>query len=121
MKTTRLDEAFVVMSDERMTGRRLYASPAAVIVHMTVHPGREVEPHSADVDLELFVISGKGRFSVGDEYATAGPGVLIECPADIPHGIANTGDLPLELLVVKNGKGQGRAFFAEDETRRGGS
>ncbi len=104
MKTTRLDEAFVVMSDERMTGRRLYASPSAVIVHMTVHPGREVEPHSADVDLELFVISGKGRFSVGDESAQAGPGDLIECPADMPHGIVNMGEGPLELIVIKNGK-----------------
>ncbi len=105
MKATRLDEGFVVMSDERMTGRRLYASPSAVIVHMTVHPGREVEPHSADVGIELFVISGKGRFSVGDESIDAGSGVLIECPAGIPHGIANLGEGALELLVIKNGRG----------------
>lgn len=104
MRTTRIDEGAIVMSDERMTGRRLYASPAAAIIHMTVNPGQEVLPHSADVDMEFFVIAGRGRFSVGGESAAAEPGTLVESPAGIPHGIANVGEGPLELLAFKNGE-----------------
>ncbi len=106
MKVTRFDEAFIVMQDSRMTGRRLYASDGATIIHMTIHPNQEIAPHTADVDMEFFVIAGSGRFSVGGESADAGPGMLVESPADIPHGIANTGSIPLELLAVKNGKGR---------------
>jgi mannose-6-phosphate isomerase-like protein (cupin superfamily) len=104
MRTTRLDEGFVVMSDGSMTGRRLYASSAIAVIHMTINPDREVAPHSAEVDMEFFVIAGTGRFSVGDEAIVAGSGTLVESPAGVPHGIANVGEGPLELLAIKNGK-----------------
>ena len=106
MKVTSLDEAAIVMQDSRFTGRRLYASDGATIIHMTIHPGQEIAPHAADVDMEFFVIAGTGRFSVGGELADAESGTLVESPADIPHGIANAGPTPLELLAVKNGKGR---------------
>lgn len=106
MKVTNIEEAFIVMQDQRMRGRRIYASDAATVLHMEIHPGREIEPHSADVDMEFYVISGTGRFSVGDEAAEAGPGNLVESPAGIPHGIVNTGPAPLELIAIKNGRKQ---------------
>jgi mannose-6-phosphate isomerase-like protein (cupin superfamily) len=106
MKTTRLEDGFVVMSDRNMTGRRLYASAEATIIHMTINPGGAVEPHSAEVDMEFFVLSGEGRFLVGEDSVLAGPGTLVESPAGIPHGIANVGEEPLLLLAVKNGKGR---------------
>ncbi len=106
MNVTSLDEAFIIMQDSRMRGRRLYASDGATIIHMTIHPGQAIAPHAADVDMEFFVIAGNGRFSVGDESADAGPGTLVESPAEIPHGIMNTGSTSLELLAIKNGKGR---------------
>lgn len=105
MRITRLEEAQIVMSDERMTGRRLYASEAATLIHITLYPGQEIAPHATEVDMEFFVISGHGRFTIGSESADAGPGMLVESPATIPHGIANPGPSPLELLAIKNGKG----------------
>ena len=104
MKVTRIEEGAILMQDARMTGRRLYASDAATVIHMVVNPGQEIAPHAADVDMEFFVVSGRGRFTVGDEAAEAGPGALVESPAGIPHGIANPGTSPLELIAVKNGK-----------------
>jgi mannose-6-phosphate isomerase-like protein (cupin superfamily) len=106
MKVTSLNDAFIVMQDDRMTGRRLYASDGATIIHMIIHPGQAIAPHAADVDMEFYVISGSGRFSVGDESADAGSGMLVVSPAEIPHGITNTGSAPLELIAVKNGKGR---------------
>jgi mannose-6-phosphate isomerase-like protein (cupin superfamily) len=102
MKATRLEEGFLVMSDESMTGRRLYSSATVTVIHMTVNIGREIAPHSADVDMEFFVIAGRGRFSVGDEELIAEKGTLVESPGKIPHGIANIGNESLELLAIKN-------------------
>jgi mannose-6-phosphate isomerase-like protein (cupin superfamily) len=104
MKMTRMEDGAVVMSDDRMTGRRLYASEAATVIYMTINPGKEILPHPADVDMEFFVIEGKGRFSVGDESALAEAGTLVESPAGLPHGISNAGERPLVILAIKNGK-----------------
>jgi quercetin dioxygenase-like cupin family protein len=86
-----------------MTGRRLYASGEAVVIHIAIEPGRAIEPHAAPVDMEFFVLEGSGLFTVGGESAEAGPGALVESPRNIPHGIRNTGPGPLRLLAVKNG------------------
>ena len=102
VKTTRLEDGFVVMSDANMTGLRLFASSEVTIIHMTIHPGAEVKPHAADVNMEFFVIEGQGRFSVGDDAVLAEPGTLVESPANIPHGIVNAGEEPLVLLAIKN-------------------
>jgi mannose-6-phosphate isomerase-like protein (cupin superfamily) len=102
VKTTRLEDGFVVMSDENMTGCKLFASSEVAIIHMTIHPGGAVTPHSAAVNMEFFVIAGQGRFSVGDDEVLAEPGTLVESPANVPHGIVNVGKEPLVLLAVKN-------------------
>jgi mannose-6-phosphate isomerase-like protein (cupin superfamily) len=104
MKITKIEEGFVVMSDEAFTGRRLYDSPQATLIHMTIRPGRAIEPHAASVDMEFFVLEGRGLFTVGEESADAGPGALVESPKDIPHGIRNLGLGDLRVLAVKNGK-----------------
>ena len=101
MQVIRLEEADVVMSNENFIGRRLHAFPSAALIHMTVHPGRRVEPHAADVDMGFFVVRGIGLFGIGDAEAVAEAGAFVESPAGIPHGISNIGDEPLELVVVK--------------------
>jgi mannose-6-phosphate isomerase-like protein (cupin superfamily) len=101
MKVTRLEEAEVIMSNENFIGRRVHAFPSAALIHMTVHPGRRVEPHAADVDMGFFVVRGIGFFSIGDEEAVAEQGAFVESPAGVVHGISNIGDGPLELVVVK--------------------
>jgi mannose-6-phosphate isomerase-like protein (cupin superfamily) len=102
MKAIKVDEGFVVMSDEAFTGKRLYESPEAALIHLTIQPGRAIEPHAAPVDMEFYVLEGRGVFSVGDESTEAGPDTLVESPKGIPHGIANPGSSPLRLLAVKN-------------------
>jgi mannose-6-phosphate isomerase-like protein (cupin superfamily) len=101
MKTTRLEDAPIVMSNEDFTGRRLHAFPSATLIHMTVNPGRGIEPHAADADMGFFVVRGIGLFRIGSEEAVAEAGAFVESPALIPHGIMNLGEGPLDLLVVK--------------------
>jgi mannose-6-phosphate isomerase-like protein (cupin superfamily) len=102
MKVTKIEEGFLVMEDENMSGRRLFGSPETVVLHIAVHPGRAIEPHVAKVDMEFFVLEGRGLFTVGDESAEAGRGELVESPKDIPHGIRNLWPGELRVLAIKN-------------------
>jgi mannose-6-phosphate isomerase-like protein (cupin superfamily) len=103
MRVTKAEDGVLVMRDGNMTGMRLYASPQAEVIHITVNPGRAIEPHAAKVDMEFYVLEGRGLFSVGDESASAGPGELVESPRDIPHGIRNPGPGALRVIAIKNG------------------
>ncbi len=102
MTIRKIEEGALVMSDDNFTGRRLYGSADTVVIHMTINPGRAVEPHAAPVDMEFFVLEGRGIFTVGGETAESGPDALIESPAGVPHGIRNPGPGKLRLLAIKN-------------------
>ncbi len=57
-------------------------------------------PHDhADQDKFYYVVAGEGRFWLGEERATAGPGDVVWAPAGLIHGVANEGDTRLTLLV----------------------
>lgn len=103
MRVVRVEEGFVVMSDENFTGRRLFASSEASVIHMTLNPGGSIAPHAAELDMEFFVLEGRGIFSVGSESAEASAGSLVESPAGVPHGIRNPGPGALKVLAIKNG------------------
>jgi mannose-6-phosphate isomerase-like protein (cupin superfamily) len=64
-------------------------------------PGQQQPIHSHDdSDKFYFVISGRGRFTVGDDTREAGAGTLIAAPAGVPHGVHNDGEVPLALLIA---------------------
>jgi len=63
-------------------------------------PGQEQHLHEhAGQDKFYFVVEGTGRFVVGNETRTAGPGHAIWAPASVPHGVRNDGSERLVLLV----------------------
>lgn len=51
-------------------------------------------------DKFYFVLSGVGKFSVGDEEQTVEAGTTVVAPAGIPHGVTNTGTERLSLLIA---------------------
>jgi mannose-6-phosphate isomerase-like protein (cupin superfamily) len=57
--------------------------------------------HTHDgTDKFYFVLEGRGRFSVAEEVKEAEPGSLIIAPAGVPHGVTNTSNGRLSLLVA---------------------
>jgi mannose-6-phosphate isomerase-like protein (cupin superfamily) len=58
--------------------------------HAHIHGGQ---------DKFYFVIEGQGTFVVGAETSQAGPGMAIWAPAGVDHGVTNTGNERLVLLV----------------------
>lgn len=65
-----------------------------------LEPGQEQKVHEhADQDKFYFVLEGRGDFVVGDETLSAGPGEAIWSPAGARHGVSNSGQGRLVLLV----------------------
>jgi quercetin dioxygenase-like cupin family protein len=65
-----------------------------------LEPGQEQHVHThAGQDKFYFVVEGSGTFTVGDEVRDAGAGTTIWAPADVPHGVVNTGNERLVVLV----------------------
>jgi quercetin dioxygenase-like cupin family protein len=58
-----------------------------------------VHAHSG-ADKFYFVLTGVGRFTVGEEEKTVEPGAVVLAPAGIPHGVTNVGSERLSLLVT---------------------
>jgi mannose-6-phosphate isomerase-like protein (cupin superfamily) len=78
----------------------LFQSPRLLLGLNCLEPGQEQRAHThADQDKFYFVIEGQGTFVVGAETSQAGPGMVVWAPAGVEHGVTNTGDLRLVLLV----------------------
>ena len=66
-----------------------------------LEPGQSQNVHAHQgADKFYFVLAGYGRFTVGDEERDAATGTLVIAPADVPHGVRNTGAERLSLLVA---------------------
>jgi mannose-6-phosphate isomerase-like protein (cupin superfamily) len=74
-------------------------------------PGKSVTPHHhRRLEEVYYILSGRGRMTVGDEQSEVRPGDAVYIPVGNRHTLENTGDEPMRLLLVC-----GPAFFFEDE------
>lgn len=63
-------------------------------------PGQSQLPHTHDgQDKVYYVVQGKGLFRVGDMEKELGPGEVALAPSGQNHGVRNTGEQRLVLLV----------------------
>jgi quercetin dioxygenase-like cupin family protein len=107
MKAIRVGEGSVLKDDSGVLAKAMYSAPEAMVVHIEVRPGGFVAPHVTPVDMEFFVIEGKGSFSLGEESIEAGPGTLMPSPRGVPHGMKNAGPGVLRVLAIKNPRPEG--------------
>jgi len=79
----------------------LFRSAQLMLGLNCLSPGQEQHLHDhAGQDKFYFVVEGEGRFVVGAETRTAGPGHAVWAPAGVPHGVRNdSGSERLVLLV----------------------
>ena len=73
-----------------------------VMIGLNCLEPNQVQPVHAHegADKIYFVLSGNGRFTIGDEQQTADEGTLVVAPAGVPHGVENQGQQRLSLLVA---------------------
>src|SRR5258707_5794694 len=66
-----------------------------------LEPGQTQKTHAHQgADKFYFVLQGRGNFTVGEEEREAGAGTLVVAPSGIPHGVSNTANERLTLLVT---------------------
>jgi quercetin dioxygenase-like cupin family protein len=101
MKITNISQVTSGPNPHHVDARKVYDSPHAVAVVITLQPGESLKKHSTPVDVFFYVLDGEGTIEIGDERATVGKDTLVDSPARIPHRWINESTGIFRVLVVK--------------------
>ena len=86
---------------DRISREMLKDSPEMRIALMCLNPGQKLDPHKAPLRLLMYVVEGKGTFTVGDEKVVADAKTCIPCDPSVPHGFAaDQGEKLIVMAVV---------------------
>src|SRR5688500_11786517 len=86
---------------EKMNKVSLFDVPEMFLDVYCLEPGQAQQPHvHANAAKVYYVLEGEGTFLVGTEERTLGPGSAVLAPAGEPHGVSNSTDQRLTLLVA---------------------
>jgi quercetin dioxygenase-like cupin family protein len=85
---------------EKFYKTTLFSSQSLLIGLNCLEPGQVQKPHDhSDQDKFYYVVEGSGLFWLGEQQKRAGAGQIIWAPAGLVHGVENTGETRLTLLV----------------------
>ncbi len=101
MKITEVANVVSGPNPHHVDARKIYESPHAIAVVITLQPGESLKRHSTLVDVFFYVLEGTGIVEIGDEQNTVGKDMLVESPARIPHRWLNQSKFVFRVLVVK--------------------
>ncbi|MEI6840979.1 MAG: cupin domain-containing protein [Methanomicrobiales archaeon] len=101
MKITQVANVVSGPNPHHVDARKIYESPHAIAVVITLQPGESLKKHSTPVDVFFYVLEGTGIVEIGDEQNTVGKDMLVESPARIPHRWLNESTAVFRVLVVK--------------------
>ncbi len=101
MKITDVSKVVSGPNPHHVDARKIYDSPHAMAVVITLQPGEALKKHITPVDVFFYVLEGTGVVEVGDEKMTVGKDMLVDSPAKIPHRWTNESKEVFRVLVVK--------------------
>lgn len=113
MKVRTLDELNVTEVRHGVT-RKVFSGEGATLAWTTLEPGHTPRPHSHHYEQIVYIVSGRARFSVGDEITELGPGGMLVVPPDVEHWAETIGDEPCVDLSIFSPK---RDEYAAEEAR----
>ncbi len=99
MKVANIDQ---MRSTEVREGvsRRVFTGDGATLAWTTLEPGHTPRPHAHEYEQIVYIVSGRARFTVGDDVAELGPGDVLLVPPNVEHFAETLGDAPcLDLSV----------------------
>ena len=98
---SKLISAEISFSEEKMKKNSLFDSPHLFYDAYCLLPGQAQKVHAHEgSDKVYYVLSGTGRFTVGDEEEDLGTGHAIIARSSLPHGVRNETGENLILLVT---------------------
>jgi quercetin dioxygenase-like cupin family protein len=90
----------VRFSAEKMTKVNLFETERMFCDVYGLEPGQEQKVHAHDgADKIYVVLEGSGTFRIGAEEQQLGPETVVLAPSGVEHGVRNTAETPLMLLV----------------------
>ena len=101
MKIVKFSDSVSQPNPHHVDARKVYDSPHAQTVIITLQPGESLKRHMTPVDVFFYVLEGSGTVEIGEEKATVGKDTLVESPARIPHRWMNESDDLFRVMVVK--------------------
>lgn len=101
MKVTEVAKVASGPNPHHVDARKIYDSPHAMAVVISLQPGEALKKHITPVDVFFYVLEGTGVVEIGDEKKTVGKDMLVESPARIPHKWSNESKEVFRVLVVK--------------------
>jgi quercetin dioxygenase-like cupin family protein len=86
---------------EKMGKSTLFQSERLLVGLNTFEPGQEHRLHAhAGLDKVYHVLAGSGTFLLDGREEAMTAGTLLIAPAEVPHGIRNTGQDRLVVLAI---------------------
>ena len=101
MKITAVKDVGSGPNPHHVDARKIYDTPHAIAVVITLKPGEALKKHITPVDVFFYVLEGSGIIEIGNEKQTVGKDMLVESPARIPHRWSNESSSVFRVLVVK--------------------
>ncbi len=101
MKITEVSKVVSGPNPHHVDARKIYDTPHAIAVVITLQPGEALKKHVTPVDVFFYVLEGTGLVEIGDEKKSVGKDMLVESPAKIPHKWTNESSSVFRVLVVK--------------------
>jgi mannose-6-phosphate isomerase-like protein (cupin superfamily) len=101
MKITQVTDVVSGPNPHHVDARKIYDSPHAQAVVITLQPGEALKKHITPVDVFFYVLEGSGIVEIGDEKQSVGKDMLVESPARVPHRWINESTAVFRVLVVK--------------------
>ena len=101
MKITEVADVVSGPNPHHVDARKIYDTPHAIAVVITLQPGEALKKHITPVDVFFYVLEGTGIVEIGDEKKAIGKDMLVESPARIPHKWTNESNAVFRVLVVK--------------------
>ena len=94
-------DAEISFSEEKMKKNNLFDSPHLFYDVYCLLPGQSQKVHAHEnSDKVYYVLSGTGRFTIGDEEEDLGEGHAVIARAGVQHGVRNETQENLVLLVT---------------------
>jgi mannose-6-phosphate isomerase-like protein (cupin superfamily) len=103
-----------ILIDEPTTGARAFS-----LLMNEIRPGFAGREHAHAVEHGMYIIRGRGRFTLAGEEYPVGPGTAVFAPAHAPHRLACDGDEPLQYVVIYAPGGTEQELRAKGEAAYG--
>jgi quercetin dioxygenase-like cupin family protein len=80
--------------------RKVFTGDGATLAWTKLEPGHEPRPHSHRYEQIVYILSGRVRFTVGEESTELGPGGMLVVPPNVEHYAETLGDEPVIDLSI---------------------